>query len=112
MSTFWAAIKTIAVADALRGVDNVPDVAGAARGSFELVIFGLLISIPIVVFGSTMVLKLVERFPAIINIGAAVMAFTDTKMLLSEPLLNASYRNADAAASSATLQQRRAMGRL
>ncbi|MBC7598695.1 MAG: TerC family protein [Polaromonas sp.] len=97
VSTFWAAMKTIVVADALMGVDNVLGVAGAAQGSFDLVIIGLLISIPIVVFGSTMVLKLVERFPAIINIGAAVLAFTAAKMIVSEPLLNVIYRGADAA---------------
>ncbi|MCX7227256.1 MAG: TerC family protein [Burkholderiales bacterium] len=72
VSTFWGAMKTIVVADALMGVDNVLGVAGAAHGAFELVIIGLLICVPIVVFGSSVVLKLVERFPAIIQIGAAV----------------------------------------
>jgi predicted tellurium resistance membrane protein TerC len=63
-------------------------VAGAAHGSFDLVVIGLLISVPIVVFGSTMVLKLVERFPIIIQAGAAVLAFTAAKMIVSEPLLD------------------------
>jgi predicted tellurium resistance membrane protein TerC len=62
-------------------------VAGAAHGSFDLVIIGLLVSVPIVVLGSTVVLKLVERFPAIIQIGSAVLAFTAAKMVVSEPLL-------------------------
>jgi YjbE family integral membrane protein len=88
VTTFWAAMKTIIVADALMGVDNVLGVAGAAHGSFDLVIIGLLVSVPIVVFGSTVVLKLVERFPAIIQIGAAVLAFTAAKMVVSEPWLN------------------------
>jgi YjbE family integral membrane protein len=87
VSTFWGAMKTIIVADALMGVDNVLGVAGAAHGAFDLVIIGLLISVPIVVFGSTVVLKLVERFPAIIQIGSAVLAFTAAKMIVSEPLL-------------------------
>jgi len=87
VSTFWGAMKTIIVADALMGVDNVLGVAGAAHGAFDLVIIGLLISVPIVVFGSTVVLKLVERFPAIIQIGSAVLAFTAAKMVVSEPLL-------------------------
>lgn len=90
-STFWGAMKTIVIADALMGVDNVLGVAGAAQGSFDLVLIGLLISVPIVVFGSTMVLKLVERFPAIINIGAGVLAFTAAKMIVSEQLLNRLY---------------------
>ena len=90
-STFWGAMKTIVIADALMGIDNVLGVAGAAQGAFDLVIIGLLISVPIVVFGSTMVLKLVERFPAIINIGAAVLAFTAAKMIVSEKLLDGIY---------------------
>lgn len=89
--TFWGAMKTIVVADALMGIDNVLGVAGAAHGSFNLVIAGLLISVPIVVFGSTMVLKLVDRFPIIVNLGAAVLAFTAAKMIVSEPLLGVIY---------------------
>ncbi len=91
-STFWGAMKTIVVADALMGVDNVLGVAGAAHGSFDLVVIGLLISVPIVVFGSTVVLKLVERFPIIISLGAAVLAVTAASMIVKEPFL-ASYFN-------------------
>ena len=87
VTTFWAAMKTIIIADALMGVDNVLGVAGAAHGSFDLVVIGLLVSVPIVVFGSTVVLKLVERFPVIIQVGSAVLAFTAAKMIVSEPLL-------------------------
>ncbi len=87
-STFWGAMKTIIVADALMGVDNVLGVAGAAHGSWDLVIIGLLVSVPIVVFGSSVVLKLVERFPMIIHAGAAVLAFTAAKMIVGEPLLD------------------------
>jgi YjbE family integral membrane protein len=91
-STFWGAMKTIVVADALMGVDNVLGVAGAAHGSFDLVVIGLLISVPIVVFGSTVVLKLVERFPIIISLGAAVLAVTAASMIVKEPFL-AGYFN-------------------
>ena len=87
-STFWGAMKTIVVADALMGVDNVLGVAGAAHGAFDLVVIGLLISVPIVVFGSSLVLKLVDRFPIVIQAGAAVLAFTAAKMIVDEPLLN------------------------
>ena len=90
-STFWGAMKTIVVADALMGIDNVLGVAGAAHGAFDLVIIGLLVSVPIVVFGSTMVLKLVERFPVIIKLGAAVLAFTAAKMIVGEQLLSSLY---------------------
>jgi len=90
-STFWGAMKTIIVADALMGVDNVLGVAGAAHGSWDLVVIGLLVSVPIVVFGSSVVLKLVERFPVIIQLGAAVLAFTAAKMVMGEPLLDAVF---------------------
>ncbi|MDN4018463.1 TerC family protein [Zwartia panacis] len=85
---FWGAMKTIIIADALMGIDNVLGVAGAAQGSFDLVVIGLLISIPIVVLGSTVVLKIVERFPIVINLGAAVLAFTAGKMIVNEQLLS------------------------
>jgi len=88
VTTFWGAMKTIIVADALMGIDNVLGVAGAAQGSFDLVIIGLIVSVPIVVFGSTLVLKLVERWPVIIHLGAAVLAFTAAKMITDEALLD------------------------
>jgi predicted tellurium resistance membrane protein TerC len=81
-------MKTIVVADALMGLDNVLAVAGAAQGSFVLVVAGLLISIPIVIWGSQLILKYVERFPAIVYIGAGVLAWTAVKMVTSEPLLD------------------------
>ena len=87
VTTFWGAMRTIVIADALMGIDNVLGVAGAAHGAFDLVVIGLLVSVPIVVFGSRMVLKLVERFPLIIHAGAAVLAFTAAKMIVTEPLL-------------------------
>ena len=62
-SSFWGAMRTIVVADAIMGLDNVLGVAGAAHGSFLLVVLGLLISVPIVIWGSTLVLRLVERHP-------------------------------------------------
>ena len=81
------AVQTIIVADAVMGVDNVLAVGGAAHGSMLLVFIGLAVSIPIVVWGSTLVLRLVERFPAIIWLGAGVLGWTAVKMILAEPLL-------------------------
>jgi YjbE family integral membrane protein len=94
-TTFAGAMKTIVVADALMGVDNVLGVAGAAHGAFDLVVLGLLISVPIVIFGSSVVLKLVERFPIIIQLGAAVLAFTAAKMIVGEPLLDPIFDESD-----------------
>lgn len=85
-ATFWGAMQTIVIADAAMGLDNVLAVAGAAHGSFVLVVIGLLISIPIVVWGSTMILKWIERYPWIVQVGVAVLAWTAAKMIVSEPL--------------------------
>jgi predicted tellurium resistance membrane protein TerC len=79
-------MKTIVIADAIMGLDNVLAVAGASHGSYVLVVLGLLISIPIVIWGSTQILKLVERFPSVIYLGAGVLAWTAAKMIISEPM--------------------------
>ncbi|MBI2314171.1 MAG: YjbE family putative metal transport protein [Betaproteobacteria bacterium] len=86
-ASFWGAMKTIVVADGVMGLDNVLAIAGASHGSFLLVTLGLLISIPIVIWGSTLILRFVERYPAIIYLGAAVLAWTAVKMMLGEPLV-------------------------
>ncbi len=85
--TFSSAIRTIVIADAVMGLDNVLGVAGAAKGSFVLVVLGLAISIPIMIWGSTMILKLVDRFPAIVYLGAGVLAWTAAVMIVHEPQL-------------------------
>jgi len=84
---FWAAMRTIVIADAVMGLDNVLAVAGAAHGSILLVVLGLLISIPIVVWGSTLILHWLERFPSLLYVGGAVLAWTAVKMIAGEPFL-------------------------
>lgn len=90
-STFWGAMRTIVVADMVMGLDNVLAVAGAAQGSFLLVALGLLISIPIIVWGSTLLLRFVERYPSIVYVGSGVLAWTAVKMVTSEPLLKDAF---------------------
>ncbi|HXZ95566.1 MAG TPA: TerC family protein [Burkholderiales bacterium] len=85
--TFWGAMKTIIIADAVMGFDNVLGVAGAAHESFLLVIVGLLISVPIVVWGSTLILGWIERFPGLVYVGAGVLAWTSAKMITDEPIM-------------------------
>jgi YjbE family integral membrane protein len=85
------AIQTIVIADAVMGVDNVLAIGGAAHGSVLLVVMGLAVSIPIVIWGSTLVLKWVERYPQILWLGAAVLGWTAAKMIASEPLLAATF---------------------
>lgn len=86
-TTLFAAIRTIVFADALMGMDNVLAVAGAANGHPVLVVIGLLISIPIVVWGSTIVIRALERFPILIYVGSGVLLFTAGKMITEEPRL-------------------------
>ena len=85
--SFARAMGTIIIADTVMGLDNVLAVAGAAHGSYLLVILGLLISVPIVIWGSTLILNWVERAPIIVYLGAAVLAATAAKMIVDEPLL-------------------------
>ena len=86
-TNFWGAMRTIVVADAVMGLDNVLAVAGAAHGSFVLVVLGLLISIPIVIWGSQLILKFVTKYPAIVYVGAGVLVWTGVKMMTTEPLV-------------------------
>jgi YjbE family integral membrane protein len=90
---FWAAMRTIVVADAVMGLDNVLAVAGAAHGSVLLVVLGLLISIPIVVWGSTLILHWIERFPALLYVGGAVLAWTSAAMIADEPYFQDFFEN-------------------
>jgi YjbE family integral membrane protein len=83
----WAAVRTIMIADAVMSLDNMLGVAAAAQGSLVLVILGLLISIPIMVLGSNIILRLIDRFSFIIYLGAGVLAWTAAKMLIEEPWL-------------------------
>jgi YjbE family integral membrane protein len=102
-ATFWGAMRTIVIADALMGLDNVLAVAGAAHGNYTLVIAGLAISVPIVVWGSTLVLKIVERYPGIVYVGAGVLVLTAVKMMASEPLIQPWLREAPLAVALAYL---------
>lgn len=91
--SFWAAMRTIIIEDAMMGIDNVLAVAGAAHGSFLLVVIGLIVSVPIVVWGSTFILKWIEKFPVIITIGAGVLAYTASKMIVDEPLVKGFFED-------------------
>ncbi len=82
-----AAIKTILIADLVMSLDNVIAVAAAAKDSLTLLILGLGISIPLVIFGSTLLLKLMDRWPIIITIGAALLGWVAGEMAVSDPLL-------------------------
>lgn len=80
----WGAIKTIVLADLVMSVDNVLAVAGAAHGDVALLVIGLLLSIPLIIYGSTMILKLIARFPLIVTLGAAMLGYIGGEMLVGD----------------------------
>ena len=80
-----AAVRTILVADLVMSLDNVLAVAAAAQGNTPLLVIGLAVSIPLIIFGSTLLLKVMERFPIIITLGAALLGFLAGEMLLTDP---------------------------
>src|SRR5262247_912079 len=82
-----SAIKTILIADLVMSLDNVIAVAAAAGGSITLLVLGLAISIPLVIFGATLLLKLMERFPVIITIGAGLIGWVAGEMLVADAAL-------------------------
>ncbi|MCL6605758.1 MAG: TerC family protein [Paenibacillus sp.] len=87
----WSAVRTIIIADAAMGLDNVIAVAGAAKHNIILVILGLLISVPIVVWGSTIFIKLINKYPWIIYVGSAVLGYTATSMIVEEPSIHSFF---------------------
>ena len=80
----WKAVRTIAIADAVMSLDNVLAIAAAARGHFELFIFGLLLTIPLIIFGARLLSSVLERFPILIWLGAALLGWIAGEMLLSD----------------------------
>ncbi len=93
-SSVWSAIRTIVIADTVMGLDNVLAVAGAAHESFLLVVIGLLISVPIIIWGSTLFIKLLEKYPFILYIGSGVLVFTAGKMIADERLIQPLFQDA------------------
>ncbi len=86
-----AAIRTILIADLVMSLDNVLAVAAAAKGDLALLVLGLLVSIPLIIFGATLLTKVMERFPIIITIGAALLGFLAGEMLLTDPAVTTQF---------------------
>jgi YjbE family integral membrane protein len=86
-ATLRQAVMTIVIADIAMGIENVLAIGGAAHGNVLLVVIGLLISVPIIMFGSQLVLKMVDRYPHIITAGGAILAWTAVKMIFGEPFI-------------------------
>ncbi|WP_235846539.1 TerC family protein [Neobacillus drentensis] len=84
-SSLVSAVKTIIIADAVMSLDNVLAIAGAVEGNLAGIMIGVIVSIPIVVFGSQIILKAMERYPAISYAGAGILAWTAGEMIIGEP---------------------------
>ena len=90
---FWTAIKTIIVADVAMGIDNVLAIAGAADGHFGLIVIGLLISVPVIVWGSQLIGALMQKYPSLIFLGAGILAWTAGTMVLHDKIIGGYLSN-------------------
>jgi YjbE family integral membrane protein len=84
-SSLMGAVKTVIIADFVMSLDNVIGVAGAAKGNMALLVFGLLVSIPLVVVGSRLILKLIERFPIVVVAGGALLGWIAGELVATDP---------------------------
>lgn len=88
-SNFWDAVKTIIIADIVMSLDNVLGMAGAARGHLGMLMLGLVITIPLILFGSAMIMKLMERFPIFVTGGAGLLGWVAGEMAVADPGIKA-----------------------
>jgi YjbE family integral membrane protein len=87
-ANFWGAMRTIIVADVVMSFDNVIAIVAAAKGHFGLIVFGLALSIPIIVFGSQMVLKVLNRWPVLVTAGAGLLGWLGGEIMTHDPLFH------------------------
>ncbi len=83
--TIWNAVRTVAVADMVMSLDNVIAIAAAAKGSTALIIFGLGLSVPLIVFGATLIITLLQRYPALVWAGAGLLGWVAGSLIVSDP---------------------------
>jgi YjbE family integral membrane protein len=93
--TFWGAMGTIVLADAVMGLDNALAIAGAANGNWWLIIFGLMVSVPIIIFGSTLVSRILTQYPSTVYVGSFVLFVVAFQMMLNEPFVKEKYQQID-----------------
>ena len=83
-TSIWGAVRTVAIADLVMSLDNVLAIAAAAKGNWALIIFGLVISVPLIVFGATMVMWLLTKFPILVWAGAALLGWIAGEMIVQD----------------------------
>ncbi len=86
-ATLWGAVQTVAIADIVMSLDNVIAIAAAAKGNTTLIVLGLVISIPMVVFGSQIMMKVMERYPALVWAGAALLGWIAGEIMVEDPVV-------------------------
>jgi YjbE family integral membrane protein len=89
----WKAIQTIAIADVVMSLDNVVAIAAAAKGNWNLILLGLAISIPLVVFGSQIIMKMMHRFPWLVWAGAALLGYVAAEIMIEDSLIAAYFKS-------------------
>jgi YjbE family integral membrane protein len=108
--SLMGAVKTIIIADAAMGIDNVLAIAGASHGSFLLVALGFLISIPIIVGGSTLIGRIMDRFPIVLYAGAGLLGWTAGSMIVHDKILGAVLTSAMGSGAALAVQLLLAVG--
>ncbi|MBX9947455.1 MAG: TerC family protein [Reyranella sp.] len=88
-SSLWGAVRTIVIADAVMSLDNAIAIAAAAKGDTSLIVIGLLISIPLIIFGATLIMAVIARFPVLIVLGGALLGFIAGDVIETDPAINA-----------------------
>jgi YjbE family integral membrane protein len=83
--TIWNAVRTVAIADMVMSLDNVIAIAAAAKGSAALIIFGLGLSVPLIVFGATLIITVLQRYPALVWAGAGLLGWVAGSLIVSDP---------------------------
>ncbi len=83
-SSLWRAVQTVAIADVVMSLDNVIAIAAVAKGNWPLIIFGLVVSIPLVIFGSQLIMKIMNRFPAVVWLGAALLGYVAAEIMIED----------------------------
>jgi YjbE family integral membrane protein len=103
--SLWVAVRVIAVADLVMSLDNVVAIAAAAKGSMTLIVFGLVMSVPLIVFGATLIISILDRYPVLVWAGAALLGWVSGGLFVSDPLIhnlqaNGSFELIEESASS------------
>ena len=103
--SLWVAVRVIAVADLVMSLDNVVAIAAAAKGSMTLIVIGLVMSVPLIVFGATMIISILDRYPILVWAGAALLGWVAGGLFVTDPLIhglqaNGSFELVEESASS------------